>query len=52
MTEPVAETVEGNEAMVGEGTVPSAPFMARALEERVANPTEAGSARKTEYTFF
>ncbi len=45
MTEPVAETVEGKEATVGDGAVPSAPFIARALEDRVAKPTEAGLAR-------
>lgn len=51
---PVLEglTPVSDERTVGEGTGPSAPFMAMALEERAAKPTEAGLARKTEYTFF
>lgn len=38
--------------MVGEGAGASTPFMARAVEERLANPTEPGLERKTVYTFF
>lgn len=42
-TDPVAVTVEGKDAIVGEGTVPSVPLMAFALAERLAKPTAAGS---------
>lgn len=40
------------EPIVGVGAAPSAPFMAIAVDDSVANPTEAGFARYTEYTFF
>lgn len=34
------------------GTTALAPFMASAVSDRAANPTEGGSYRKMEYTFF
>jgi hypothetical protein len=34
------------------GIVESMPFIARAVLDRAANPTEGGLYRNTEYTFF
>jgi len=45
-TEPVA--VEATETIVGEGGEPLAPFIAMALEDKVAKPTDPGVERNTE----
>jgi hypothetical protein len=47
----VAETAT-TEPIVGEGTTPFTSFCDVAVDERVANPTDGGLNRKTEYTFF
>ena len=45
-------SVTAAEPTVGLGTEPVTPFMAVAVSESCANPTDGGVARKTEYTFF
>lgn len=47
----VAETAT-TEPIVGDGTFPSTPFWAVAVDESVAKPTDGGLDLKTEYTFF
>ena len=41
-------TVAATEPTVGDGAFAFAPFIAVAVDESVAKPTEAGFARKTE----
>ena len=48
----VEPTAAATEPIVGLGGEPLAPFCASAAAESVANPTEGGSWRNTEYTFF
>lgn len=37
---------------VAEGIPPALPFIASAVSDSAANPTDGGLYRKTEYTFF
>lgn len=37
---------------VAEGIPPALPFIASAISDSAANPTDGGLYRKTEYTFF
>ncbi|THH11873.1 hypothetical protein EW146_g7900 [Bondarzewia mesenterica] len=48
--EPV--TLADTEPIVGEGTLPDVSLKLTAVSDRVANPTDGGLARNTEYTFF
>ncbi len=50
--EPLAVTVATAAPIVALGTAPGAPSVSVAFCDSVANPTDGGSARNTEYTFF
>jgi hypothetical protein len=49
---PPAVALAEMEPMVAEGGGASTPFIATAVSDSAAKPTEAGLYRKTEYTFF
>jgi len=47
----VPETETGDDPTVGDGAGALTPFILVAVDESAAKPTDAGEARKTEYTF-
>ncbi len=48
----VPETETGDDPTVADGAGELPPFLLVDVDDSVAKPTDAGEARKTEYTFF